>query len=120
MLPGAIRSDDVRPAGMGAAFAAATVARSGAAAREGGGAVLALATVLCLALDARSLGRVRPDAHDHLADVVAAQQRQERLRRIRDAVHDGLAHADAPLPYVAANLRAERGLAVCMVPVMTN
>src|ERR671938_192382 len=41
MLPWAIRSDDVRPAGMGAAFAAATVARSGAAAREGGGAVLA-------------------------------------------------------------------------------
>src|ERR671933_3006372 len=43
MLPWAIRSDDVRPAGMGAALASATVARSGAAAREGGGTVLALA-----------------------------------------------------------------------------
>ena len=67
--------------------------------------------MLCLALDARSLGRVRPDAHDHLADVVAAQQRQERLRRTRNAVHHGLAHADA----ITGAPRSLLGLASCLL-----
>jgi hypothetical protein len=37
-------------------------------------------TPVFVALGARRSGRIRPDAHDHLAAVLAAQQRQERLR----------------------------------------
>ena len=66
---------------------------------------------MCLALDARRLSRIRPDAHDHLADVVAAQQRQERLRCPRDAVHDRLSHADA----ITGAPRSLLGLASCLL-----
>src|SRR5918912_1155628 len=79
MRPWAIRSADVRPAGVGAALASATVARSGAAAREGGGAVLALAVpagstgVLCslmatlLPLYRRAPYPLQPDQADGTA-----------------------------------------------------
>jgi hypothetical protein len=40
----------------------------------------------------------------------------ERLRRPCDAVLHRFAHPDAPLPHVAADVLAERGLAVLVVP----
>jgi hypothetical protein len=42
-------------------------------------------TPFFVALGACRLGRIRPHTHDHLADAVAAQQRQEGLRRPFDA-----------------------------------